>query len=361
MSRFAIDLYRQLARQPGSLFFSPYSISAALALARAGARGQTAVELDRASPETDDDERPLAQRLRPRGVRGAPPYELSMASALWVQEGLALLPEFTSAPGVRFSLERVDFQQAEEARRRINDWAASSTRQRVRDVVPPGRPAPDTRLALVNGVYFKALWNDPFQPGLTVDGPFHAPGGEVTLRFMRREGELPYADDGEAQLLSLPYVGGETSLLVALPTRRDGLAALERGLTHARVEAWTRALKERTVDVQLPRFQFTHAFDAVEDLAELGIRLPFSSGADFSGMVATEPLRLGAVLHRAFVAVDERGTEAAATTTVEWASIGAKERQVPVRFVADHPFLFLIRHEATGCVLFMGRMTGRTR
>lgn len=370
VSRFSVSLYGQLRARPGNLFFSPYSISAALAMTREGARGETAAELDRALAfprALTAAQRELALALRPREVddwsegqrRRVPAYELNVANALWGQEGLAFLPEFTAILEQHYAapLQRVDFTRAAEARRRINGWVEEQTRQRIKDIVPEGQPTTDTRLALANAIHFKAAWEEPFQEQRTTDAPFHTAGGEVAARLMRRVAHFGYAEDDAVQVVSLPYRGHDTSMFVVLPRRRDGLAAVEGGLTAERLAGWVAGTKHVKVDVQLPRFEVTHAFDAVQALGALGVRRAFDAKqADFSGMLATEPLFIGVVLHKAFVAVDEKGTEAAAATVVGMRAGSAPRPEQPVAFVADHPFLFLIRHEPTGAVLFMGRL-----
>lgn len=374
VSRFSVSMYGQLRAEPGNLFFSPYSISAALAMTREGARGETAAELDRALAfprALTAAQRDLAQALRPREVdewsegerRKVPAYELNVANALWGQEGLAFLPEFTAILEQHYGapLQRIDFRRSDEARQRINAWVEEQTRARIKDIVPAGLPTPDTRLALANAIHFKASWDEPFQEQRTTDAPFHTAAGDVTAKLMRRVAHLRYAEDDAVQVVSLPYRGRDTSMLVVLPRQRDGLAAVEGALTAERLAGWLAASKSVKVDVQLPRFEVTHAFDAAQALGELGARRAFDAKqADFSGMLATEPLFIGVVLHKAFVAVDEKGTEAAAATVVAMRAGSAPRPEQPVAFVADHPFLFMIRHEPTGAVLFMGRLADPT-
>jgi serpin B len=373
VSRFSIDLYRQLQAGQGNLFFSPYSLFVALAMVREGARGDTAAELDRALSFPRDlaaAQRTLTDALHPRELSEGEPgherrvaaYDLDVANALWGQQTLAFLPAFTGTLERRYGapLERIDFRETEDARRRINAWVGERTHGRIQAIVPEGLPRPETRLALVNAVYFKAGWAERF--GSTSEAPFHAPSGDVRARLMRRVDRLDYAEDAAVQVLSLPYRGGDASMLVILPRDPDGLAAVEQSLSADRLTRWLGALHPVRVDARIPRFELTEAFDAVQALEGLGISLAFGPRADFSGMVADEPLSIGAVLHQAFVHVDEEGTEAAAATAATMvATSAAPPREPPVSFVADHPFLLLIRHERTGCVLFMGRLSDPTR
>lgn len=375
INRFAVDLYGKLRDDQGNLFFSPTSLSVALAMTREGAKGETAAELDRALhlPERlTASQTALLEALRPGQVpewdeqgnrKQVPAYELAVANALWGQEGAPFLAPFlgTLETGYGAPLQRLDFQDVAGARRRINGWVEERTLQRIKDIVPGGKPSPDTRLVLANAIYFKAAWQDPFEKEDTKDAPFHAAGGDVQARLMRRVDHLAYVQDDAVQVLSLPYRGHATSLLVILPRRRDGLAAVEAGLTAERLAGWVGALKHVKVDVRLPRFEVTTAFEASDVLKRLGVRRAFDDeAADFSGMLETERLFVGAVLHKAFVAVDEAGTEAAAATVVSMDAGSAPAPETPVDFVADHPFLFLIRHEPTGAVLFMGRLATPT-
>jgi len=371
VTRFAVDLYGALRDEQGNLFFSPTSLSAALAMTREGAKGETAAELDKAlhfPARLAPGQAALLEALRPREVtewdeqghqKKVPAYELAVANALWGQQGAPFLAPFTATLETQYDapLQRLDFTDVAAARRRINGWVEERTRQRIKDIVPEGKPSPDTRLVLANAIYFKAAWQDPFEKEDTKDAPFHATGGDVQAKLMRRVDHLSYAADDAVQVLSLPYRGDATSLLVILPKRRDGLAAVEAGLTAERLAGWLGALKHTKVDVRLPRFEVTKAVDAKDVLQRLGVRRAFDGeAADFSGMLESERLFVGAVLHKAFVAVDEAGTEAAAATIVSMEAGSAPAPETPVDFVADHPFLFLIRHEPTGAVLFMGRL-----
>ncbi|MBN2489749.1 MAG: serpin family protein [Planctomycetes bacterium] len=362
---FGLDLYPRVKGAGKNVFFSPYSITTALAMVRVGARGETAREMD-AVLHFGDGVPPAAhgalkQALVPRTVRDGrgkeaaqvPAYELSTANALWAQEALAIEAPFLKTLADRFGapLERIDFRQTEAARARINAWVAGRTHDRIQNIVPEGLPQPDTLLALANAIYFKAAWVEPFEERATREQPFFVAGGrEVPAPFMHRLGDCGYAENDEVQIAELFYRGRDTSMVVILPRARDGLAAVEKGLTAAKVKGWLAALEVTDVAVALPRFKFTSAMDLGGTLAALGMKLPFAQEADLGGVAATKPLFLGGVLHKAFIAVDEAGTEAAAATVV--LTLGGIPQGKS--FVADHPFLFLIRHRQTGAVLFLG-------
>jgi len=375
VARFGVDLYRVAGREPGNVFVSPYSIWTALAMTREGALGDTAAELDAALRSPADLTRSqghLARALAPRRVTEHTPdgprerltHELSVANALWGQDGYAFEAPFLERLEGAYGapLQRIDFRQGDAARRRINDWVARRTRDRIRDIVPQGQPTPDTRLALANALHFKASWERPFREGATRDAPFHVAGrAPVTAPFMKLGGHFAYAEDGAVQVLELAYRGDETSMVIVLPRQRDGLPAVEGQLSWERLAAWLEALRRTRVDVELPRFSFRRPLDLKAALSELGVARAFDPDrAEFGGMTRSERLFVGAALHQAFVAVDERGTEAAAATVVMMAATGVPRPVTPVAFVADHPFLFLIRHRPTGCVLFVGRVADPT-
>jgi serpin B len=254
---------------------------------------------------------------------------------------------------------QVDYVTAtEEARREINGWTAEQTRGRIEEIVPPGVLGPLTRLVLTNAVYFRDAWFHPFPARATVEEAFHLEGGDsVEVPTMRVSKDFAYMEDDRVRVVQLPYRGAELSAFVVLPKDRDGLAGLERTLSAGDLERWTRGDNQaRKVDLHLPRFRFTSTFELTPALRGLGIDKAFTRAADFSGITAEEPLMISAVLHKAFVGVDENGTEAAAATAIEFQATAMPVPVETVLFRADHPFLFLIRHDASGLILFLGRI-----
>lgn len=373
---FAIDLYREVAKRPGNLFLSPYSISSALAMTREGARGTTRAEMDRVlhlpGENSASSFRDLATLLRPplvkdgygKTARMVPAYELTVANRLWGQRGYAFLPDFLTSLRASFGadLEALDFQRAAPAaRNRINQWIAQATRNRITDLIPAGQPRSDTRLVLTNAIYFKAGWAEDFVKSQTYAGPFYrADGTTVQARLMRQHDDFTYAEVEGAQVLWMPYRVGELTMLVVLPRARAGLSALEARLDAKTMAAWREARTYGAVKVTFPKFQFTCSLGLNEPLAALGMQEVFTSKADLSGMTSAERLFLTSALHKAFVAVDEEGTEAAAATALITATAELSPPE-PAVFRADHPFLFLIRHRSTGSILFMGRVADPSR
>ncbi len=371
---FCFDLYHALRERQGNLFFSPYSVSVALAMTRAGAAGETASQMDAVlhlpAEGVAAGHRELARQLEPPlvseigedGTREIPAYELNLANALWGQEGMAFRKPFLTLLEKDFGapLSRVDFGEPGEARERINDWVEEQTRQRIRNIVPEGQPTADTRLALANAIHLKAPWEEPFKTGRTVEAPFRiAVGEQVTAHFMHQTKSLGYTGTDEVQVLSLPYRDGRMSMLILLPRQEDGLEDLEARLAPERLSSWLSDLRPTRVHVTFPRFEFESSFDLTGTLAAMGMPDAFDSEhADFSNMSELE-LFIGLVMHKAFVAVDEEGTEAAAATAVMMALAAAPPRET-IEFRADHPFLFLIRHRDTGVILFLGRLANPT-
>jgi serpin B len=374
---FALDLYARLRDEPGNVLFSAYSIQSALAMARAGARGTTATQMDRvlhlppnAAPEAWQAlvERVVTAPLeRDWSVDGkesqVPAYSLSVANALFGQKGYAFVPAYRDllASAYGAELKDVDFASGSAVRQEINDWVLAKTNQKIKDLIPEGLPTADTRLALVNAIHFLAQWAEPFREEATIDGDFTGAGGTKTkVRMMRRTASYRFAEDDEVRVAVFPYRGNAAELVVVLPKAVDGLAAVEKGLTPERVAVWAGGTDSRKLAVSLPRFRFEDPTDLSAHLAAMGMPDAFSPGkADFTGMAAVpgEPLFLGAVLHKAFIAVDEKGTEAAAATAVLMRAGSVQRPSDPIPFVCDHPFLFLLRHRATGALLFLGRLS----
>ncbi|NLW51091.1 MAG: serpin family protein [Candidatus Brocadiaceae bacterium] len=363
VNAFAVDLYARLRPEEGNLFFSPYSISTALAMTYAGAAGNTAAQMADVLHFTLPAARlhPAYGRLIEQIGRAteAEGCELRIANALWGQSGYAFVPEFLQTLDGHYAapLHQVDFvDAAEAARKQINDWVSEQTRERITDLVPAGVLNALTRLVLANAIYFKGDWLHPFEEGVTTEGVFWTtPEEGVAAPMMRQTRSLAYGESAQCQVLELPYAGEALSMVVLLPRGRGGLPALEAALTPEALAEWTAGLRSREVDVTLPKFKLTRAVGLGEVLEAMGMTDAFSvQSADFSGMTGGRDLRISAVLHKAFVDVNEQGTEAAAATVVVMGLRAAPAP--PVTFRADHPFILLIRHRPTDAVLFMGRL-----
>jgi serpin B len=364
---FALDLYGRLRAKGGNLFCSPYSISTALAMTSAGAGGETAAQMARALHFTLDRERlhpAFAELIRALNGHGLPrDYQLSVAQSLWGDVRLSVRRDFQQLIHTNYGarLRQRDFRLApDEARAQINRWVADRTNYKIKDLLHPEDIDETTRMVLVNAIYFKAGWHEPFREGETnKEAVFHAAGKDVKAALMEQAKRFAYAEVEGCQVVELPYEGEELAMVVLLPRRRDGLGKLERSLTAAKLEAWLGKLKPLVVEVGLPRFRFDARLDLGDELQALGMPLALSDRADFSGVSTADRLSISRVIHQAFVDVTEGGTEAAAATASVLAlpGPGGGGSGPQAVFRADHPFLFLIRDRRTGSILFLGRVT----
>jgi serpin B len=360
---FATDLYQRLSSNDGNLFFSPYSISNALAMTYAGARGKTADDMAATLKFPFQGNRlnaafaGLVQDLDRKGEKRK--YQLNIANRLWGEKGYGFLPEFVKMckDAYRAGLEELDFAaDPEKARQTINAWVEKETQDKIKDLVPPGTITPATRLVLTNAIYFKANWRHVF-PDVTKKDDFKTAADKtIKVDMMQTLEFFPYAQSDDVQILELPYEQNELSMLVLLPKKVDGLSGLEKQLTADNLEKWRGQLKKHRVNVKLPKFKFTSQFQLSKVLSAMGMGVAFGGQADFSGMTTREKLFISDVIHKAFVAVDEKGTEAAAATAVVMRATAIEEAPMAT-FYADHPFVFVIRDNRTGSILFMGRVT----
>jgi serpin B len=361
---FALDLYAKLRSQEGNLFFSPYSISTALAMTRAGARGETAAAMDKTLHFTlPPDRQDAAFAALIREASQAHGCRLSVANALWGQKGAGFTPDFLNRTRDYYGagLHEVDFRtDAEQARRAINDWVARQTRDKIKELIGPDMLGPDSRLVLTDAIYFKGDWASKFPKDLTRDEPFHLDARrQKSAPLMHHTDQFSYFDADGLQALEMPYVGKDLSMVVLLPKKVDGLAELEAGLTAEKLDGLLHGLAGREVVVTFPKFKAESSMELSDVLSGMGMAPAFSDGADFSGMNGgREPLKISDVTHKATIDTNEEGTEAAAATAVNVTLAAAPQHfEIPKpEFRADHPFLFLIRDTRSGSVLFLGRL-----
>jgi len=366
---FAIELYGQLRKQSGNLFFSPESISTAFAMAYAGARGDTASQMANTLHFTLPPDRlhPAMGALLTNLNAAHDGYQLRVADALWAEKDYTFLDDFlkltSSDYGAGFN--RVDFKGAPEAvRSTINQWVEQKTENKIKDLLPPGAVNSTTRLVLTNAIYFKGDWQTKFDKASTKDEDFHlSPAQTVKSPLMHREGQFRYFNGGTFQVLDIPYKSNELSMVVFLPNDSAGLPALEQSLTAANIEQWLGQLRPvAKVILAIPKFTMTQQFELAGALAAMGMHQAFQkNAADFSAMTGKRDLWISAAIHKAFVDVNEEGTEAAAATGIVMRSMAVTRQQPPIVFRADHPFLFLIRDNRSGGILFMGRVTDPTK
>ncbi len=368
-TQFALELYAKLSSQKGNLFVSPFSISTALGMTSAGAKGKTLDEMNQTlhlPADQAETHAAFASLIKTLNAKGTDPakrgYELSVANALWGQKGADWLPTFLETTGKNYGagLREVDYKQTEAARKTINQWVEQQTKDKIKDLLKEGVLQPDTQLVLTNAIYFKGSWAIEFNKKATKDEPFFVDGSKETKTpMMHIRSSYRYYEEAGFQALELPYKGKELSMVIFLPKKKDGLGEFEKSLSANKLNDWLGKLRmEDTVVVTLPKFKMTSEFSLSKTLAEMGMKLLFSDGADLSGMNGKGGLFVSDAIHKAFVDVNEEGTEAAAATAivVRPTAIQVNPKPTPV-FKADHPFFFAIRDHRTGSVLFVGRVT----
>ncbi len=365
-NRFAIDLYARLRTSDGNIFMSPSSIAMALAMTGAGAEGITREEMAKtlhlSMPPADRDEAMRALLATWTTGSRKQGFRLRVANRLWAEQNYTFVPAFLDTTRTKYGAElaRLDFSRAtEESRQTINRWVEEQTENKIRDLIPAGALTRDSKLVLTNAVYFKGDWTSPFKSELTKDDDFRVtPNQTVKTPLMHQEGRFRYGATDGLQVLELPYGDKSLAMVVLLPEQVDGLADLESQMSFDNLQKWTGPLRSQEVLVYLPKFQTTAKFELNATLTALGMPSAFEpSSADFSGMTGGKDLFISKVVHKAFVDVNEEGTEAAAATGVIMGPTAIRLPQPKPVFRADHPFLFLIRDNRTGVILFLGRLT----
>jgi len=366
-TQFALRLYSSIRdfQQGENIFYSPLSIFLALAMTYEGARGQTASEIQSIFSLPGDN---VTRRSSIAAIFSdlnmvSVSYTLNIANALWIQQDYRLLDEYLDIIRTYYSGEanNVDFRSAtEKARQIINAWVENRTNNRIKDLIPSGNLDPLTRLVLTNTIYFNGTWVNQFNGDETKDEDFRVSASQTVKVSMMRitdgKESFNYADTENLQVLEMLYEGGNLSMLILLPKNND-LPSLEDTLTLEKLNQWKNELSEQPVNVYIPKFNFTREYYLRKYLKEMGMPSAFSpSVADFSGIDGTRNLFIDEVIHKAFVGVNEKGTEAAgATAVVMKLTSVAPSHSYPV-FRADHPFVFIIQERVTGTVLFLGRV-----
>lgn len=360
---FAGDLHARLAKTAGNLFYSPASIALAVGIAREGARGKTATEMDAVlhlggkPPGTLGDLSGIATG----SGDGVSAPEVRVANKLWVDGSMKLDPAFAAITRTKYaaSADNVDFAGAPDPTRlTINGWVATQTKDKIKDLLPPGSVTRDTRLAITNAIYFKGTWRSKFDPKQTAPAPFFVSAtSSHPVPMMHQSTSVRFGEADGAQVFELGYAGPADkpgmSMVVILPKDRAGLPAVEDAIARKGFAPFVSAMKQtEESEVWLPKMKMTISFALGDTLKAMGMPTAFGDGADFSGIAAGGGLRISHVIHKAFVEVDEKGTEAAAATAV---LMTTESVHVPPSFRADHPFLFLIKDDKTGAIVFVGR------
>jgi len=365
---FALDLYRSLRGGEGNLAFSPYSLSLALAMTYAGARGDTASQMaqtlhytlpqDRLHPAFDQLDLALAKEAE-ASEQAKNPLKLKIANALWAEKTFSFLPDYLDIVARNYGagVQLADFvNQSEAVRQQINNWVEKQTEGKIKDLIPAGALDSYTRMVLANAIYFKADWQDQFDPNDTTDAPFYLlDGSQVTSKQMSQHMfAVPYASGDGWQAVELPYEGGTAAMDILLPDNGT-FREFESSLDATRLDAILNSMQPADLQLAMPKFTFRSAFDLGDSLSAMGMPDAFNADTgDFSGMDGRRDLYIGKVLHQAFIAVDEKGTEAAAATAVTMQLAMAVNPGKTLTI--DHPFIFAIRDLTSGQILFLGRV-----
>jgi serpin B len=366
-SAFAFELYQALREEEGNLFYSPHSISVALAMTYAGARNETAeqmaatlqflLEQERLHPAFNWLDAELASRGEGAEGKDGKGFRLNIVNAIWGQKDYSFLSTFLDVLAENYGagLRILDFiTETEKSRLTINEWVSDQTEGRIKDLIPQGTIDALTRLVLTNAIYFNAAWEYPFDEDMTADGPFYLlDGGRVTVPMMKQTESFGYAEGDGYQAVELQYDGNELSMVILLP-EAGNFQAFEKTLNAQQVSDIIGSLQPTEVALTMPKFEFDSEFSLKDTLAGMGMPIAFSGAADFSGITGTPNLSITEVLHKAFVSVDEAGTEAAAATAVIVGETAVPGQ--PVEVTLDRPFIFLIRDIETGAILFVGRV-----
>ena len=369
-NKFALDLHKCLANDDrfvnDNLFYSPASLLIALAMTSYGARGNTAAEIMKvlhvASVSSPDLNKSMKKFIDTLNGASDESNKLLTANRLFVEKSFEILKAFKEGTREFYDAElaMVDYiTDVEKAREEINRWVEEKTNDKIKDLIPPGMLSSDTRLTLVNAIYFKGLWLDQFKKEGTHSGSFFgSQNEEIKVQMMHQEADFKYfvSEQLACQVLEMPYIGKKMSMVIFLPNETQGLAKLEKKMTCDNLRESLSLLDASVdeVDVFLPKFKLTQQFDLNDILSKMGAKEMFiPCKADLSG-ISDAPLFVSKVVHKAFVEVNEEGTEAAAATAVGIALM-CMPLPKPV-FKADHPFLFLIRHNESGAILFLGRL-----
>lgn len=367
-SIFALNLYQLLKNKDGNLFYSPYSISEALAMTYGGARTETEKQMASAMQYLIGQEKlhsvfnylDLELAKRGQGAKGIDQkgFRLNVINAIWGQKDFKFKTEYLDllAQNYGAGLRILDFiKAAEPSRQTINQWVNDQTEGKIKDLLPQGSVNELTRLVLTNAIYFNAAWASQFEKGATTEGKFTLLNGtQITVSMMRQMKSFGYTDGDSYKAVQLPYDGNELSMVILLPELNQ-FKTFEAGLTGQRIDQIIQSLKGNLVELAMPKFKIEAEFGLNEALKQLGMQDAFDPNkADFSGMNGNKDLYITDVVHKAFVSVDEAGTEAAAATGVV---VGTTSMPVNIKVMnIDHPFIFLIRDIQTGAILFMGRV-----
>ena len=367
VNQFCFDFFKKLSEDETNdpnIFYSPYSVFTALAMTYEGARNNTAVEMENVLhvEQSNDSFHQYMQSLY-NYMNNNDEYNVSTANALWPDVGFTLLDEFIDIIETYYGGKEseVEYGNPEEAARIINEWVENQTNNLIKDLVPASAIDPVlTKLILTNAIYFKGIWQVQFDELNTTDRDFTLSSADTvqveTMKLIGADDKFNYTETGDLQILELPYTGGDISMMILLPREGVELSDVISSLKREDYISWIDEMYETKADIYLPKFKFETSYGLNDYLKELGMVDAFDNAADFSGIDGTKNLFISSVLHKAFVEVNEEGTEAAAATAVimDLKAVSPDEPPERITFDCNHPFVFTIHHKETGTILFMG-------
>jgi len=358
LNKFSFDFYHNISENKNeNIFFSPYSIFVALSMAYEGARGNTSAQMYNLLNFFQNDSATQGSFAKIYNLLNQKQtgYKINTANAFWIQQNYPFLPDYINILENYYLAEanELDFSKNVEAAKIINSWIENQTNGKIKDMIDPGALSEFTRLVLTNAIYFKGLWENPFDPKYTSQADFNINSSETIKVDMMSlsDSTFNYTETDELQFLKLPYQGNDLSMIVILP-KENNVSIVDSLLNTVNIEDWNSSLNETKINVDIPKFKFKTEYNLNNILTKMGMIDAFSEDyADFSGMDGTKNLFISDILHKAYVEVNEEGTEAAAATAVIITT-----GMTTTTFNADHPFVFLIQHESTGAILFMGKI-----
>jgi serpin B len=359
-NRFAFDLFEKIQQEGENVFFSPYSISSALAMTYTGAEGTTQQEMQKIfgfAKDKQSQAEAFHMLNKHLDTLNDKTIELNVANSLWCQDNYDFLDEFLNINKKYYQagIRKVDFRNNHpEAGKQINQWVEEETNNKIKDLIKEGTLSPSVRMVLANAIYFNGKWAYPFDKSQTRPEMFYMnQNNRKRVLFMHRSVSVKYYEDELAQVVELPYSGKDLSMMIMLPQEVSGIHKLEQKLDTGLYNEYQESMFSKKVDLWLPRFRVETQYNLNQPLKDLGMNSAFSGDADFSGMTGNKELFISDVAHKAFVEVSEEGTEAAAATGAVMSKTSLVKK---VEFRADHPFIYLIKDNRTGSILFMGRL-----
>ena len=364
-NEFTFDLYKYINADNDNLFISPFSVSSALAMTYEGAREKTREEMSEImhfpldNTAVNQDFKDIISRAQ--SSKDSKHYIFNIANSIWAQKKYDFLQRFFDVIKEYYKapVNLVDFEDPEnreKVRIKINDWTAKKTNDKIKDLLDKGTLDKDTKMVLVNAVYFLAQWNMKFSKKATKQDDFYALKGKTQKDFMRKTMRLNYTKTKDLQLIEIPYKNNKASMIILLPDSSSKFSAIKESLSNKYFNDIYSTAKLRNVNAIIPKFKIEYKNDLSKTLYEAGMKRPFTTKADFSGMVCDDDVRIDKIIHQTFINVDEEGTEAAAATAVVMKRVTSIGPNDQVEFKADHPFIFLIKENSTNSILFIGQL-----